>query len=103
VIEERAGDVRAANTFEEAEEPDAVVMEVVVQAVDDGADPAQNFSRLTIAGQIGFDLAVLVKRVVRFEARLDVYEQRRNPGRIRGLNLPREAQKLPKIPRRVNW
>jgi hypothetical protein len=102
VIEERAGDIGAGNTFEEAEKPDAVVMEVVVQAVDDGADPAQDFSGFPVAGQIRFDLAVLVERVVPFETRLDVYEQRGNPGRIRGLNLPREAQKLPKIPRRVN-
>jgi hypothetical protein len=102
VIEERAGDVRIANTFEEAEEPDAVAVEIIVQTVDDGTDPSQNFCRSEVAGQIRFDLAVFVEGVVRFEARLDVYEQRGNPDRIRGLNLPREAQKLPKILRRVD-
>jgi hypothetical protein len=95
VIEERAGDIRIANTFEEAEEADAVAVEVIVQTVDDGTDPSQNFPRFPVAGQIRFDLPVLVEGVVRFEARLDVYKQRGNPGRIRGLNLPREAQKLP--------
>jgi len=92
VIEKRAGDIRVADAFEEAEEADAIVVELVVQAVDDGTDSSQDFTRCAVAGQIGFDLAVLVERIFLVEAGLDVYEQRRNPDRISSLDLPREVQ-----------
>ncbi len=102
VIEERAGDMGIRNRFKEAEEADPVVMEVVVSAVDDGANTAQNFTVGFASGEERFNLAVLVERIFGSKSGFDVDQERGYPRRISGLNLPGEEQKILPVPGGAN-
>jgi hypothetical protein len=97
VVEERAGNIRVVDRIEESEESDFVLMELVMQAVEDGTNPSEDFAGLRRASQIGLDFTVIVERVFRIETGLDVYKKRGNPRGISGQDLPGEAQKLLQI------
>lgn len=74
MFEERAGNRQVINRLEKTEKADPVIMEIIVGAIDDGANAPDDLPGIAVAGYEGLYFAVLVKGILRTKTGLLINE-----------------------------